>query len=160
MILLTTPFNPGDTEPGKQYTHARAETVNIRLSRKKLTVQTCYYYENDEGVLTPGAKEGPQISIDEADFYAAKRLKAKIQNGQILREYLKSIEQYLLDQEVFDGAVIDDPLLDDPPPIPADAGQPPDLRAKRSDPSSPFWDGSTKVKEPPKRNPNAPKSAP
>ena len=115
MILLTTPFNPGDSDPGKSYTHARVVSVELNAKRMRVRVAVNYVYE-DGGVWAYGQVGKLSLGIDELDFHTLKKIKPKKGDGDIIREWVKACEQFIVDQGLLDGTIIEDPMLDDPIP--------------------------------------------
>lgn len=114
MIELTTAFNPGDSDPGKTYTHVRTVEVVlqardqwIRVGMERLYLDGAEWVIGNTGMLN--------LTIDREDFHTLKKIKAKKGDGDIIREFFKACEQFAIDQGVVEGDIVEDPMLDDPP---------------------------------------------
>lgn len=125
MIELTTPFNPGDVEPGKTYTHMRAASFGMDARQARVRVSMDYIYD-EAGTWTTGKGPGPELQIVRNDFHTVKKLKVKKASGDIFREFLKACEQAAIDLGHVAGEVVDvdDPILDDPVELPRQAVHP------------------------------------
>lgn len=117
MIELSKPLNPGDVHPGVLYTHARMRFCNMDLLKLRIRASVYYVYLAEDGTWQDGIVPSLEVLIDGPDFHTAKKLKAKMPNGDILREWTKALEQFLVDEGLISGRVIDDDLLNDPPPL-------------------------------------------
>lgn len=116
MILLTTPYNPGDAHAGASYTHARVVAVELDARVLNVRVALNYVYEESPGVWAYGKVGRLSLNIDGSEFHTLKKIKAKKGDGDIIREWCKAIEQFVIDQALIEGTIVDDPMLDDPAP--------------------------------------------
>lgn len=64
MINLTTPYNPGDLDPGQSYTHARIIEFRAALDAKILTICVVYGYLDGESEWVQGKAPIRKVEIN------------------------------------------------------------------------------------------------
>jgi hypothetical protein len=108
-IELTTPFNPGDADEGKSYTHVKIVKFSADLSNNLLTATVRYGYFNEEvwvdGVHIRGATL-LGFTIEGADFVDIVSKMTSAAGVLIYDEVARELNQHLLDKGYFQGTVV------------------------------------------------------
>ncbi|MCK5643531.1 MAG: hypothetical protein KAJ19_22210 [Gammaproteobacteria bacterium] len=104
-ILLTTPFNPGDNDPGQNYTHVRISSITIRMEGTKRNVPSMMSVELEHGILepnkdwTPGKKQPEIVAIQNAN---SDRFPAENRHTKLSDTFNNSVNP----GETFHGATV------------------------------------------------------
>lgn len=104
MILLTTPFDPGDVDPGALYTHVQIADMAKNPTAQYLRVKWIYGTV-DGGSFVPGALRPTTTVFVGEDFtnYAAI-----IVDGDTTCDaaFDRAVEQALIDRGILTGSIV------------------------------------------------------
>lgn len=106
-IQLNTPFDPGDMDPGKSYTHVEVDQIEFSRDRKRVNFAVNRgYLVGGQFVRGAASRRATYLIQDEEGSSEYTDFMATAASGTLEQTVAAGLYTWLLTKGIFEGAVI------------------------------------------------------